>query len=47
MGNKIGVQQLTGSYDLCDPVAALRLMVDPHGGRVTQISPWLIVVSGE
>lgn len=39
-------QTVTGVFDLRDPVEALRIAVAPHGGKVTQISPWLIVVSG-
>ncbi|CAL4870016.1 hypothetical protein MMA231_04314 (plasmid) [Asticcacaulis sp. MM231] len=39
-------ETVTGVFDLRDPAAALRVAVAPYGGRVTQISPWLIVVSG-
>ncbi|MFP1133306.1 FecR family protein [Asticcacaulis sp. W401b] len=43
---RLARQPVTGVFDLNDPVEALRLAVAPHGGRVTQISPWVIVVSG-
>ena len=39
-------RQVTGVFDLRDPVRALRTVVEPHAGRVREIMPWLVVVSG-
>ncbi len=39
-------RQVTGVFDLRDPVRALRTMIEPHAGRVREITPWLVVVSG-
>ncbi|OZI64065.1 FecR family protein [Bordetella genomosp. 1] len=36
---------VTGIFDTRDPAAAAALIVQPHGGRVRQITPWLLVVS--
>ena len=41
-----GKQQITGVYNVADPVAALSAMAGAHGGAVHQISPWLLVVTG-
>lgn len=38
-------QQISGVFNLRDPRAALEAVVHPHGGKVRQVSPWLIVVS--
>ncbi|MTJ83599.1 MAG: DUF4880 domain-containing protein [Telmatospirillum sp.] len=37
-------RRVTGVYDLADPVAALRAVLHPHGGRV-QGWPWLLILS--
>nr|WP_255696787.1 FecR domain-containing protein [Sandaracinobacteroides sayramensis] len=37
---------VTGIYDLRQPVQALSMIVQPYGGRVTRITPWLLIVSG-
>lgn len=39
-------RQVTGVFDLRDPLRALRTVVEPHDGRVREITPWLVVVSG-
>ncbi len=39
-------QRVTGVYNLDDPAAALRAMAGVHGGRVREISPWLLIMSG-
>lgn len=44
-GTTLGNASVTGSYDMSDPAAALVNIVGPHGGRVRQISPWLLIVS--
>jgi transmembrane sensor len=36
---------ITGAYNLSDPEEALRAMARVHGGRVRQITPWMIVIS--
>lgn len=42
----LAAQQVTGVFDLADPVRALETVVEPHAGRVREITPWLVVVSG-
>lgn len=42
----LGARRVTGVYNPSDPVAALRAVVGTHEGRVREISPWLLVVSG-
>ena len=42
----LAAQQVTGVFDLTDPVRALETVVEPHAGRVREITPWLVVVSG-
>lgn len=39
-------QQVTGSFDLHDPMGALRAVVEPHSGRIYRISPWVLVITG-
>jgi transmembrane sensor len=46
MDDRLARRPLTGIYNLHDPVAALKLMIDPHGGRITQVTPWLLIVTG-
>jgi transmembrane sensor len=40
----LGQRRVNGVYDPSDPSMAIRSMVLPLGGAVTQITPWLIVV---
>ncbi len=42
--DSFGQQRVTGVYNLSDPVAALRAAAAVHGGRVRQLSPWLLIV---
>ncbi|TWT10289.1 DUF4880 domain-containing protein [Reyranella sp. CPCC 100927] len=44
--DRFAARKITGIYDLADPVAALRAAVEPHAGKVTRITPFLVVVSG-
>ena len=37
-------KRVTGVYDLRHPEAALRAVVQPHGGRVERYSAWVLVV---
>ncbi|WP_231711579.1 FecR family protein [Xanthobacter dioxanivorans] len=41
----LAAQRVTGLYDLRDPDRALRALVQPYGGQVHEISPYLRVVS--
>jgi transmembrane sensor len=38
-------RRISGVYDLNEPVSALKAMVQPHAGVVTEITPLLLVVS--
>ena len=40
-----GAQRISGVFDLNNPVSALEAVVEPYGGKVRQISPWLTVIS--
>ncbi|MPY69299.1 MAG: DUF4880 domain-containing protein [Alphaproteobacteria bacterium] len=42
----LGAQRVSGFYDLARPAEAVRSVAQSHGGRVTQVGPWLLVVSG-
>ena len=44
--NALAGQRVTGVFDLRDPVRALKTVVEPHAGRVREITPWLVIVSG-
>jgi transmembrane sensor len=41
----LGARQISGVFDLKDPVKALEAVVLPYGGAVRQLSPWLTVIS--
>lgn len=38
-------RRVTGVFDLGDPAAALRAAVAPHGGRIAEVTPFLLLVS--
>ncbi|MGE4323531.1 MAG: FecR domain-containing protein [Sphingobium sp.] len=38
-------QRVTGVYDLRNPARALDALTKAHGGSVTQITPWILVLS--
>lgn len=40
----LAAKRVTGVYDLRQPEAALRAVVQPHGGKVEAWSPWVMVV---
>jgi len=42
---ELAAQRVTGLYDLRDPDRALRALVQPYGGQVRAISPYLRVLS--
>lgn len=44
--SSLRAQRITGVFDLHDPARALRAAVEPFGGRVRQLSPWVLMVSG-
>lgn len=37
--------RVTGVYNTADPLAALKAVAGAHGGGVTRITPWLVLVS--
>lgn len=41
----VGRASVTGVFDTADPEAALQAIVGPQGGRVTRVTPWLLIVS--
>lgn len=41
----LGRSSVTGTFGTDDPFSAASLIVQPHGGTVRQITPWLIVIS--
>ena len=42
--DELGRKRVTGVYDLRKPQAALRAVLQPHGGKVQAYGPWLIVL---
>ncbi|WP_430436106.1 FecR family protein [Oceanibaculum nanhaiense] len=40
----LAAQKVTGVYDLTDPASALAAILRPHGGTVTQITPYLLIL---
>jgi transmembrane sensor len=42
---RLGAQRISGVFDLTNPLSALQAVIQPHGGRVRQFSPWLTVIS--
>ena len=42
----LAARRVTGVFALSDPIRALKAVVEPHAGRVREITPWLVVVSG-
>jgi transmembrane sensor len=40
----LGERRVNGVYNPRDPAKAIRSIIGPLGGRVTQITPWLIIV---
>ncbi|MCJ2186691.1 FecR family protein [Novosphingobium beihaiensis] len=42
---ELGRKSVTGTFKTDAPAEAARLIAQPHGGTVRQITPWLIVVS--
>lgn len=46
-GQGIRTRRITGTFSLRDPADALRTIVEPHHGTVTQVTPWVLIVSGD
>ena len=44
-GEALAQRSVTGVFDVSDPAAAAGVIVKPHGGKVRQITPWVIVIS--
>jgi transmembrane sensor len=42
----LGARRVSGFYDLTRPVEAARAVAGVHGGRLTEVGPWLVLVSG-
>ncbi len=42
----LGDRRVSGIYDPANPYDALVALVDPHGGRVRRLTPWLLIVGG-
>ena len=42
----LAARPISGIYHANDPAKALETMIHPYGGRVTRITPWLLIVSG-
>lgn len=40
----IGEKRITGIFSLDDPQDALLALVQPHGGTITQLTPWIMIV---
>ncbi|MDX3924993.1 MAG: FecR family protein [Shinella sp.] len=43
--SSLAAQRVTGLYDLKDPDRALRALVEPYGGKVHRISPYLRILA--
>jgi transmembrane sensor len=41
----IGDKLVSGVFNVSDPQAALRALVEPHGGHMRAIGPWLLMVT--
>lgn len=42
----IGRRRVTGIIGLSDPEDALRALIQPYGGSILRITPWLMIVTG-
>ncbi len=40
----LATRKVTGVFDLLDPAAALRALLQPFGGRITAFTPYLLIV---
>lgn len=46
-GARFAQWRVSGLYDLRDPVDTLTTLAGQHGGRIRQITPWLLVVTAD
>jgi len=42
----LGARRITGSFDLADPLEAVRAIVRAQNGTLTEVTPYLLIVSG-
>jgi transmembrane sensor len=42
----LAARRIAGVYNLDNPAAALRASVEPHGGRVRELTPYMLLVTG-
>ena len=47
LDEKLAERRVTGSYNLATPEAALHALVEPHGGRVQTLTPYVILLTAE
>jgi transmembrane sensor len=40
----LAARRVTGIYDVKDPERALDMIVRPYGGRITHVTPWILIV---
>lgn len=43
---RLAARRVTGIYDVKNPEKALGMIIQPYGGRITHVTPWILVVSG-
>ncbi|MGV6875259.1 FecR family protein [Pseudochelatococcus sp. B33] len=46
LDGQLARKRVTGIYDLSRPIDALRAVVEPYGGSVREISPYLVLIGG-
>ncbi len=44
-GRQVAARPVSGFYKADDPVRAVRNLVEPNGGQVTIVTPWLLIVT--
>lgn len=45
--DRLAAKPISGVYDLNNPIGAIRAVVEPYGGGVTEITPYLLIVSSD
>jgi len=43
----MGDRTVTGAYDMDNAALSLQTIVSPLGGQVTEVTPWMLIVSSE
>jgi transmembrane sensor len=46
MDTALAAKRVTGVYDLRNPAAGLRALAAAHGAKVTELTDWILVLSG-